>query len=230
MRYHKRVMKITGQSGSAAAAVLVMALAVMLVTSLSFAVWAFVGRQEYKNEADKKIAAAIRTAEANQKLQLEKAFAQQQKSPYRTFSGSPTYGSVSFSFPRTWNVYVDEGQNSSQPLKALLHPEYVPAQKQDTAYALKVEMLAQPYEQVITQYQSQIGQGKVSAAGFVPPKMAAQPNLTPGVRYDGQVNNNRRASLIVIKVRDKTLIVTTDGVDFLNDFNQVVLPSLSFVP
>lgn len=201
-----------------------------MVGALAFAGWAYMGRQEYKNEADEKIAAAVKTAENRQKLQLEKTFAEQQKSPHRTFRGSPTYGSVSFNYPRTWNVYVDEGQNGSQPLKALLHPEYVPAQKQDTAYALRVEMLSQPYEQVIVQYQGQVSQGRVQASAFVPPKLANQPNVTPGSRFDGQVNNNRRGSLIVIKVRDKTLIVATDGVDFLNDFNQVVLPTLSFVP
>ena len=223
-------MKSANQSGSAAAAALVLVLAAFLVGALAFAGWAYMGRQEYKNEADEKIAAAVKTAENRQKLQLEKTFAEQQKSPHRTFRGSPTYGSVSFNYPRTWNVYVDEGQNGSQPLKALLHPEYVPAQKQDTAYALSVEMLSQPYEQVIVPYQGQVSQGRVQASAFVPPKLANQPNVTPGSRFDGQVNNNRRGSLIVIKVRDKTLIVATDGVDFLNDFNQVVLPTLSFVP
>jgi hypothetical protein len=36
--------------------------------------------------------------------------------------------------------------------------------------------------------------------------------------------------MLVIKVRDKTLEISTESNDYLNDFNNIILASLTFVP
>ena len=60
-------------------------------------------------------------------------------------------------------------------------------------------------------------------------------NVQPGVKLVGVINQTDNASsqkgeLVLLKVRDKTLKIYTESPDFIDDFNKVILSSLTFVP
>jgi len=59
-------------------------------------------------------------------------------------------------------------------------------------------------------------------------------NVQPGTRLDGAINQTQtgaqNGSLVVIKIRDKTLKIYTESTDFVGDFNNVILSNLTFVP
>jgi hypothetical protein len=207
-------------------------LAVLLVISLVFGGWAFKNMRDYKNNSDKKTASAVATAvtaaQQAQKAQDE----QDNKSPNKTFRGSATYGSVSFSYPKTWSAYVDT-TNTSEPINAYFHPDVVPGIQSKTAFALRLELLSTDYSQVVQQLSSQIQQGAVTARAYLPPKLGGVANVQPGTLFSGQINaqdQTQRGALLAIKVRDKTLEISTQSNDYLSDFNNTVLASLSFAP
>jgi hypothetical protein len=207
-------------------------LVLLLIGALAFGGWAFKNMQDYKNNSDKKAAVAVEAAKKVQTTQLQAQFDEQSKSPNKTFHGSPTYGSISFNYPKTWSGYIDSS-NSSEPINAYFNPDIVPGVQSKTAYALRLELVSTDYAQVLQQLNSQITQGTVTARAYVPPKLQGVANVVPGTYLSGQINNQdqtQRGFMVAIKVRDKTLEIYTDSAEFANDFNNIVLASLSFAP
>jgi hypothetical protein len=204
----------------------------LLILAVAFGIWAFGGRQDYKNNADKKIAAAVAVAKRKQAADLQTQFDEQSKSPYKTFAGSATYGSVSFQYPKSWSAYINS--DSNEPVNAYFFPGEVPGTDSQTAYPLRVELVNTDYSQVVQQFTSQLGQANLKASAYIPPKMKGKTNVLPGTRFDGAIgqsgNNDIVGSMVVIKVRDKTLQISTQTQAGVNDFDNIILPSLTFVP
>lgn len=225
-------MRKYNQSGMASFAVSI-ALAVLLIGLSIFAGWAYKSRQDYKNNSDQKVNAAVSAAKTAQAAQLQKKFEQESKNPNKTYQGPSAYGSITFKYPKTWSAYVDE-TNTSEPINGYFYPDKVPGIQSPTAFALRIELINSPYAQVMQQFDSQVKQGTVKAAAYVPPKVKGKPNVQPGTKLDGVINRNQagdqQGSMVVIQVRDKTLEISTQSPKFLADFNNIVLKSLSFVP
>ncbi|MDO8591468.1 MAG: hypothetical protein Q7R60_00890 [bacterium] len=217
------------QNGSVASVGLLVSLGIALVVSLIFGGWAFTSRQDFKNNSDKKAIAAVEAAKKVQAAELQKAFADQEKLPTKTFKGSTTYGSVTFDYPKTWGGYLDES-SGNEPINGYFHPGILPSLQGKTAYALRVELVDSDYTSVLGQHDSQIKDGSVKASAYIPPKMIGVTNVQPGTRLDGTLNQDNTGSMVIVKVRDKTLQVYTESNDFLNDFNNIVLSSLTFAP
>ncbi len=217
------------QNGSVATFTIIIILVLALVATAVFGGWAFMSRQDYKDNSDKKSAAAVAAAKTAQAADLQKQFADQQKSPYKTYKGSPTYGSVSFNYPNTWSGYVDESA-TNEPINGYFYPGIVPGLQSKAAYALRVELVDSDYSSVLGQHDSEIKDGSAKASAYIPPKMVGAANVQPGTRLDGALDSGTSGSMVIIKVRDKTLQVYTQSNDFLNDFNNTVLPSLTFAP
>jgi hypothetical protein len=222
----------SGKSANLIAVIVILAL--LLAAAAGFAYWAFNGRQDYKNNTDKKVALAVAAAKKTEAASLKTQFDQAAKSPYKAYRGSSTYGSVTFAYPKTWSAYVDES-NSSEPINGYFHPNIVPGTQSNTAYALRLELLSTPYDQVVKQATQKTGSSPPVAKAYVPPKMAKVANVQPGLKLDGSIGQDHQGhaingSMVIIKVRDKTLQISTQSTNFLNDFNNIILASLTFVP
>jgi predicted lipid-binding transport protein (Tim44 family) len=207
-------------------------LAILLIAALAFGGWAYSQMRHFKNDSDQIAVAAVAKAKKDQAAQLQAQFAEQSKSPFKVFQGSATYGSLTFSYPKTWSAYIDTS-NSSEPINGFFYPDIVPAVQSQTAYALRVEMISTDYSQVMQQFSSNITRGTVTARAYVPPKMQGASNVVPGTLLSGQTNNQsqtQRGQMLVIKVRDKTLEISTQANTFFNDFNNTVLAGLTYVP
>lgn len=219
-------------SGGGQKILTIILLVLMLAGSSVFGYWAYKNMQDYKNNSDKKAVQAVAKAKQEQAALLQAQFNEQSKSPIKTFRGSPTYGSVSFNYPKTWSAYVDS-TNSNQPINAYFHPGEVPGVQSRAAYALRVELLNTEYSQIMQQYTSQASQNRLSIKAYVPPKMQGAANVTAGSYLSGEINTQnqgQRGNMLVIKVRDKTLKVSTESPEFAADFNKIVLESLTFAP
>jgi hypothetical protein len=214
--------------------VLCIVFGILFVAAAIFGGWAFMGRQDYKNNTQAKVNTAVSAAKKVQADQLKKQFDEEAKNPNKIYQGSPTYGSVSFAYPKTWSAYVDES-GSAEPINGYFYPNIVPGIQSGLAYALRVELINNAYPQVVAQFNSQVKTGKVRASAYIPPKMVGKANLQPGTRLDGAVSTSQngrtqQGSMVVIQVRDKTLKISTQSPEYLNDFNNSVLANLTFVP
>lgn len=209
-------------------------LAMLLIGAAGFGFWSFSGRQEFKNNVDQKIAVAVEAAKIAEGTKLNTQFNEQLKQPYKIFKGSATYGSISFSYPKTYSAYVDEG-GSSQPLDAYFHPTQVPGIGGDKAFALRIELLTTSYNETLDQLSSDIKDGTLKAVAYLPPKMEGVKNVQPGTKLSGVIGQDQQGGeqkgiMVIIAVRDKTLKIYTESTDFSSDFNNIILPSLTFEP
>lgn len=217
------------QAGSVASYVAIFTLGLALLGTAIFAGWSFSSRQDFKNSSDQKSAAAVESAKKTQEAELQKQFAEKEKLPTKTYKGSTTYGTITFDYPKTWSGYVDD-TSSSAPISAYFHPDIVPSFQSKTAYALRIDLVTSDYSSILRKYDSQIKTGTIKAAAYVPPKMDGVANVQPGTRLDGELTSTTNGSMVIIKVRDKTLQIYTENNDFLKDFNDTVLASLTFAP
>lgn len=207
-------------------------LVILLIAAVVFGVWAFKGRQDYKDNSDARVAAAVDAAKKTQAAQLQAQFDQQSKAPYKVFTGSATYGSITFNYPKTWSAYVDT-TSSSEPINGYFHPGVVPGAQSNTAFALRLELVNTDYSQVIQQMSSGITQDTVTAKAYTPPKLNGVANVQAGTLFTGQINqqdSSQNGTMLVIKVRDKTMEIYTESNNYLSDFNNIIMPSLTFAP
>lgn len=202
-----------------------------LIAVAAFAFWAYQGKQDYKNNVDQKVAVAVLKAKQQQSTDDSKKFAEAEKQPLRTYKGPEAFGSLSISYPKTWSAYVDDsgtGSNSTA-VDAYFQPGTVPSiSDQNSTFALRVQVLSQSYSQVLTTYNSQ-SQSRKGSNKINPYSLPKLPSVV-GVRVDGQISEKKSGSMVILPLRDKTLEIWTESNDYLNDFNNNILPNLTFIP
>lgn len=224
-----RYMKSTNQEGAATGVLVIAVLGAFLMASLGFGLWAFVGREDYKKNSDAKVAQAVAVAEEVLSAKKEAEFAEREKSPLKTYTSPSAQGSVSFSFPKTWSALVTESSqaNDAKPLDGYFAPNYLPSiTSTTTSFALRLELVSQSYDQVIQPYNTQATSGTVKVTAFKPEKVSS----ILGVKIDGTISNNKQGIMVVLPLREKTLKIWTESTNFAADFNDTILPSLTFAP
>lgn len=200
---------------------------VLLLGSLGFGFSMFSSREDYKNNVDEKIAKAVEVAEAQLSEKKEAEFLEREKEPLTSYTGPAAYGSLSIGYPKTWSAYINESGGSSVPLDGYLNPVFVPnVQNNKANVALHFQVMDTSYTQVTRALESQVKAGKIRTAAFSAPKVPG----TVGIRVDGEVVTGKSGSMIILPLRDKTLKVWTESPQFVEDFNNIVIPNLNFVP
>jgi len=205
----------------------------MLIVAIVVGVWAFVGRQDYKNNADKKIAAAVAVAKQTIASEKDNEFAAKEKNLVAAYKGSDVFGSVGINYPKNWSLAITETSDGATPINAYFQPNRIsiPALsdatgKDSTAFALRLQVVNTAYSVVLAGFAGNVSTGKVKISPF----RAALVPTTLGVRLDGEVMPGRQGVMAVFPLRDKTLQVWTETPQYTDDFNINILPSLSFVP
>jgi hypothetical protein len=195
-------------------------LAIVLVGVAGFAIWAFVNYQDHKDNVDGKVAEAVKEAKAVQQQEDQAAFLEQEKLPTRKLTGPEELGGVSVDYPKTRSVYLANNGEKNR-FEAYLHPGAVPALESRTPYALRVSILDSSYESTVNSYSQKVKEGALKAT-------TVNVNNTDGMRLDGSFSDNIQGSMVLFKVRDKTLRVYTENTSFVADFDKIILPSLKF--
>ncbi len=200
----------------------------LFVGALGFGIYAFSGMQDYKNNSDKKVEVAVEIAKQETSTSKDKEFVEKEKIPHRMYTSPDTLATVHFEYPKTWAAYMNEDTktNRGTPLDGYVHPDFVPAADSGVDFALRVKVESRPYADLLSQYDGKVKQGKVKISPYKAPKM--QSDL--GVRIEGEINKAQKNVMIMIPIRDKTLIIWTESMQFIDDFDKIVMASLTFVP
>ena len=219
------VMKKLNQNGSLVAPLAICA--TLLVVALAFGAWAFMGRQDYKNNAEEKTAAAVKTAVKQEGSRKDAEFAEAQKSPLKTFtSGSETIGNLSFKYPKSWSAHADTRDSSGTIFSAYFYPDVIPSLT-STSFPLRVEVEDNSYSDELASYNSSgIQAGTLTASAFRAEKV---PSVL-GTKLTGALTSEKDGTMILLPLRDKTIKIWTENNDYLADFNDSVLPSINFAP
>lgn len=197
-------------------------LAVLAIALGSVMVWALINYNDQKTNVDSKVEKAVTQAKKDQTTVDEKDFLEREKSPYDSYVGPDDLGRVSFNYPKTWSGHVNKDPAQGE-LEAYFHPGVVPFVTTGQQFALEVKVTRRLYDQFLKQYESYVKRGDLKSTPVVI-------NGFSGIRLDGKFSTQIEGSMVVFKLRDKTLTVATDAATFRGDFDNIILKSLNFNP
>jgi len=200
----------------------IVAIALVAIAGIVAFGWAYGQIGHYRDNAEEIARQAVEVAKEEQFRADEEAFAELAKEPFAVFAGPADFGSVSFEYPRTWSAY--NSANDKNSYEVVFYPEVIPFLSKDTPVALRVSVLNTEYESELKKYENDTKKGVVT----VTPITVNQGEK--GVRVDGNINKNFTSSLVLLKLRDKTLALQTDTDKYLGDFDDVILVTLKYVP
>lgn len=213
------VMKLTTRRSEAGAisgaTIAIIGLSVALLAAGWFGVWSFINYNDQKTDVDARVALAVAEAKKEQSEADEAKFEKERNALTRQFVGPEDYGRLSFNYPKSWSVFVENDASKGGVYKAYLHRDVVPAISDSQQYMLRVVIEEKGYDAVISQYESRVKRGdlKSSTASF---------NGHTGTRLDGNFTKNIRGAAVIFKVRDKTVTLYTDADQYKPDFEAIV--------
>ena len=200
-------------------------LVLLLFGAAGFGIWAYARSEDYKNNVEPKINAAVEIAKKQTETEKDNEFIEKEKNPYRTYISPSVSGSVKIIYPKTWSAYVDE--TGSVPVDGYFHPAFVPGLQSKKVFAIRVEVVNQEYSQVVRGFDGKAKSGKVKVAPYKAPKM---PEVL-GTRIDGEIDTGLKGSLVLLPLRKQTIKVSTQSSDqFAGDFNNIILANLEYEP
>ena len=172
-----------------------------------------------QSTVEEQVAQAVADAKVEQTKLDEAAFAQRQKEPYRTYNAPSVFGDLAIAFPKNWNLYAEENQSDKTQLNLYFHPDIVKAASGSSdagvAYALRVNLEQTLYVELVEDLQDGVSKGELVAE---PIRVAD----IDGTKYTGLVSEGKQGVLVMLPVRDKTLRVWTEAVEYTADFNNVI--------
>jgi len=197
----------------------------LFIAAFSFAMWAFMSRQDYKNNVDAKIKTAVEVATKETETKKDNEFLEKEKSPFATYQGPSAAGSIVLKYPKTWSAYA-ENNSGNKEVDAYFYPTQVPGKSSGSAYALRVEVVNQEFSNSVKSFDGFVKRGVVKTKPFTAKNVSG----VVGLRIDGEIASRRQGIMILMPLRDKTIKIYTESNQFYNDFNKNILPSLSFNP
>jgi hypothetical protein len=201
----------------------------LLIAALGFGGWAFNSRQDYKNNVDNKIAAAVGVAKQQQGAVDLAKYTEAAKQPLTTYTGPEAYGSLVVNYPKTWSGYVDSTGTGQALVDGYFNPGTVPSvSSQSSTFALRVQVINQPYAQVLQTFTAaaQNTRNPLSFSAYALPKLPK----TVGIKAVGQITQLTTGTMVVLPLRSDTLEISTQGTQFQHDFDTYILPNFSFSP
>lgn len=220
-------MRKLGQQGAIDVWLILFVMAIVLfLSSLGFGIWAYSSRQDYKNNVDEKIDAAVEIAVQEAKSEKDNEFIQREKKPLKEYSAPAAAGSIKVKYPKTWSAYIDQRTQSGESLNAYFNPNFVPGEDTDATYALRIVVDNKSFDDVVEEYDSEIESGKIKAKPYKLPKV----KNAVGLQLDGEIDTKQQGTMILLQLRDKTIKVWTEGDQYRADLFDDVLQNLSFSP
>ncbi len=224
---HDKIMLMNrrgAEEQGAAAVVLLIFMTLGFFLASAFGVWAFIGMQANKTDLDQKIKTASAVAVQQAESAKEAEFTEREKSPFRSYSGSSTYGSLTYKFPKSWNVYAEEGKSSTL-LDFYAHPGVIPGLGKEVNFAFRTQIVDAQYEKEADRFASSVKSGKVTVEPFRPELVSTE----LGVIVKGEIFSGKKGAMILLPQRDKTFKLWTESEDYVADFTEII-KTISFVP
>ncbi len=195
--------------------ILTIVLIVVALAGAGTAGWAMYRYLQEKTTVDTQVNNAVAEKEKAVRTQMTSDFSDAEKLPNRTFTGPTDYGSLSFSYPKTWSVYISQDGSTGGQYQAYLNPVSVPPVTATQQFALRVNIQTQDYGKTVATYDSYVKNGDLQSS-------AVKIDGEDATRLDGTFPDRLRGSLVLFKIRDKTVTIRTDANTFMNDFNALI--------
>lgn len=201
--------------------IILVIVSIIAVTFIGLFVWKYIEWDAVKTDVDGQIDSAVAMAVAENTTKLENEFLDREKYPYKSFMGPSDYGSLSFEYPKTWNVYIAKDAATGGDFEAYLNPGEVQPVSTRTINALRVTVKDQAFDVATRTYENYVKSGKLSIVTRTVGSAIA--NV-----YSGELPNGIQGIVAMFKLRDKTVILQTDALIFSDEFYRL-LDTVTFI-
>ena len=216
-------MKRRLEAGAVKASIFaIIALVILVLVFGSFGIWAYVNYIDQKQNVDEKIDVATAEAVKKNSEELQAQVEAKEKEPMRQFAGPSDYGRLTFDYPKTWSVYqaTDVSKGGGVTYEAYLNPISVPPVSDTQKFAIRIKIEQKTYDESVADFSGQIEDGTLKSSVY-------QDGSHTGTRLEGNFNEDIYGTAILMKMRDRTLTIRTDGDVFKNDF-EALLKTVKF--
>ena len=195
----------------------IIGLLVLVVAFGAFSVWSYLSYLDQKKDVDTKIFDASAKARLEQSDKDESAFAIRENKDTKQFSGPSDYGHLTFDYPKKWSAYqaTDVSEGGGATYEAYLNPDLVPPVSDTQKFALRVTIEQITYDKAVASYDSLVKKGDLKASVY-------NDGTHTGTLLTGSFNKDIIGSAVLIKLRDRTLTIRTDGDTFKDVFDSIL--------
>ena len=205
---------------------LMVALGVLVVFVLIFAglfINSYMKAQGATKNVNAKMAVAYKAGqEAGAKTQKETdaaAAKAAEQNPYRAYNAPVAFGEFTVKFPKSWSSSVAESLNNTNQVDLIATPEFIKILPGDTInYALRVYLVKSTYTSMKAQYDQQVKNKKSKAS-------AVKVSGIDATRYEGEYKQGKSGVAVLVPVRDKTIIFTTENTKYQPEFEATLTQS-----
>ena len=186
-------------------------------------IWAYLNWQERANDVDIQIAVAVAENEREVVAQKEAEFTEREKEPYEAFTGPADYGQVTFSYPKTWSVYIDKDASDGGDFEAYFNPGEVNPISDEEINSLRFKITTETFDSVSSTYRKHM-EDKNNNVSVETITIGSGTSAVAAEKYSGTSIKNKEWNgySVIFKIRDKTVIFETDSVLFEEDFNKII--------
>ena len=198
--------------------IVIIIVSLIAVTFIGLFIWMKL-EYDYMNENwENEINKAVAKAKDEQFNQDEAVRLENEKYPFKVFSGPVDYGELNFEYPKTWSVYVAKDASKGGDFEAYFNPGQIEPISNTSINALRLQILDKDFESVTAQYQKYLESKDKPMSMESVTVNGTSANLYFGVIPQTDLNGY----ILLFKIRDKTAVLRTDSVLFKDDFDKLV--------
>ncbi len=185
----------------------------------ALAVYAYTEREDAVNNLNVKVKAAVTRAVEDQKKKDAEENRKANDLPYRVYTADQLDGGFQLQIPKSWSLVANKNVDPTTQLEILSNPNAVvdnQAQNAINTQGFKMLLLKKSQTEVIKNYDALVKQKKVTSKGTTVSGIAA-------TRFEGQIDNQRHTGIVIVfPVRDKTVVLITENMNYKDEFEKIV--------
>lgn len=205
------------EEGSVGVIISIVTLSILVATFGAFSVWSYTNYIDQKNNVESKVDGMRAEIDLELSKKYEKDYENLKKEPNLQFVGPDDYGRLTFDYPKTWSAsqYTDVSMGGGATYEAYLNPKLVPPVTPTNKFALRIKIEQKIYDQTLASFEKQIKKGEIKTSPYTD-------GVHTGTKLVGNISKDMISTAIVMKMRDRTLTLRTDGDSFMDDFEKLL--------
>lgn len=195
----------------------IVTLVILVVVFGGFSVWSYTNYLDQKENVDEKVSLATAKAVKDNSEAMQKKFEAAEKQPLRQFTGPSDYGRLTFDYPKTWSAqqYTDVSKGGGATYQAFLNKGVVPPVTPTQKFALRITIEQKTYDKSLSEFAPLLKKKDLTATPY------SEGNMS-GTMLVGNFTKDMVSTAVLIKMRDRTLTIRTDGDGYKEDFAAIL--------
>lgn len=199
--------------------ILTIFLAIGMVVFGVLAVLAYRDNEYVRGNLNSLVKEESQRAREQQKQQDAEANRKANDQPFKTFTAEAVDGGFQLQIPKTWSIYYGRSSSGQTQVDFAANPDVVTmnlGRDARNTQAFRLQLRREAQSAVIKDYEALLKQKKLTSKGVKVSGLDA-------TQFEGTIDSQRHeGAVIVVAVRDKTIVLSTEDKRYLNEFNAIV--------